>query len=134
MPLSTKAKTWAQSSATEPDQLRWTLWRALSVFDVVCGLIWTLAPGLVQEHLYPQWPLVGGLIGLSQVGLLRAGRGLIGLLKSGELTLWLWALWVPYSLWSALSLSHLGPMVVYWHLGHLGVSLVAVWRLVGAER
>ena len=134
MSLLTTVKRWGQSSATRSYHLGLSPWRTLCIFDVICGLIWVMAPGLVQEYLYPQWPLVGGLIGLSQVGLLRVSRGLIGLIKSDDLILWLWALWVPYSLWSALSLSHLGPLLVYWHLGHLSVSLIAVWRLAHTER
>jgi hypothetical protein len=134
MSLLITAKTWALSSASRSNHRPRSPWRALCVIDIICGLIWTMAPGLVQEHLYPQWPLVGGLVGLSQVGLLRVSRGLIGLLKGDGLTLWLWALWIPYSLWSALSISHLGPLLVYWHLGHLGVSLMAVLRLARMER
>ena len=100
--------------------------KLLTVVDGLVGILMAWNPGVVQEWLYPEMTFSGGLLGISQIGLLRLGRSAAGYCGGPHVTTWIWLSALPMHIWSMIALNHLGHHVIWWHGGHsfICVSLV----------
>jgi hypothetical protein len=111
-------------------------WFFLSLFKICIGLLFVNYPALIQEYLYPHCVLLGGEIGLIQMGWIHISIGfwsgtllyvfpasLPYLLSLGLL----WSLTLFKDLWSLWSLvSWQNGWGWLWHLVHVGICL-GVW-------
>ena len=117
----------------------------LSVLEICLGLIMAHYPALAQEYLYPRSVLLGGEIGLIQMGWIHVGIGF-------------WSGWCLYeyshdesnllftlrSIWSVLLFKDLWSLLYLvswqhgwgsmWHGLHLGVCLLMWSGLVGFKK
>ena len=94
--------------------------------DGLLGVLMAWNPGVVQEWLYPEMALSGGLLGISQIGLLRLGRSAVSYYGGPQVLTWMWLSAFPMHLWSMIALNHLGYYVILWHGGHGFVCMLLV--------
>ena len=105
--------------------------RLLAMIDGLIGVMMAWNPGAVQEWLYPAMTLSGGLLGISQIGLLRLGRATVSYCGGARALTWMWLGALPMHIWSMIALNYLGHHVMWWHGGHSFICMLLVlygWR------